>query len=32
MGKMSLQSHKDGAKVVKIIEIRKNCNKKVYFF
>ncbi len=31
MGKMSLQSHKDGAKVVKKNEIRKQINQKVYF-
>ena len=32
MGKFLCKSHKDAAKVVKIIEIYKNYNKKVYFF
>ena len=31
MGKFLCKSHKDAAKVVKIIEIYKNYNKKVYF-
>ena len=32
MGKFLCKSHKDAAKVVKIIEIYKNFNEKIFFF